>query len=516
MNGGRGAKGSINDRLISMMYRNRYRKLQLQKKSYKKDNKEAEKVFLSSIQNFDLNDGAISLDEKDRTVIEEALMPLSSTVIEYPKKQQQSTSKYSTIKKAETVVTSQSESNVKELHDISEAMVDFDPLEEAFDFDNFDYYEVIEKKTGIGAIPESEVIDGDKEIEKVENEITIVEELEKFTDESLELIEEIKEDLVQIKSVVEEQYTESQIENLEFKVKNVKLKIDKLKAKYDTVKDKYNFEDFQILDSIEMILAVDSYKEKASLEEVETLVDFCKNEIEQIDSIVVEEKKSVGISEEIEEKKVEIRRRDKDFSENKQGIIYLDDLEKTIAYEAQEQKKIILELEKKLANFTTEIKDVSNTVYHTEKMFGSFLRIAAGILTAPFSNNKIFGTMLGTHLINKGIKGLRDSLNPEVVKTTEIVHKYSSIEREILNSKDYVNTTDRLLSDSIYQLDKFDDEFKNKFKEYVEIIPEYKIVEAQIENLKKKLSQKQLEINTMKKDLDRQYEANKIKVKKAS
>lgn len=516
MNGGRGAKGSINDRLISMMYRNRYHKFQLQKESYTKEKKQSEKEFLRSVQSFDIEDGAITLEDKEKAVIEEAFLPLKTATIEFPKPKQTNAALEISNDTIENITSTPTKSNIIELHDFSEKMIEFNPETEVFDFDNFDYYEVISKKTGIGEFPESDVIDIEKEVEKVEDEIVIVSELEKFIDDSLELIEEIKEDLVQIKSMIQEQYTETQISSLADNYKKVKAKIDRLKEKYDTVKDKYNFENFEILASIEMMLALNNYKDEASLNEIETLVDFCKNEIEQIDSIVIEDTKSVGVAEEIIEKKAEIKRRDVEFTENKQGVIYLDDLEQKISYEAREQKILIAELERKLANFTTEIKDVTHTVYHTEKMFGSFLRIAAGILTSPFSGRKIFGTMLGTHLINKGIKGLRDAINPEYVKTTEVIHKYKDIEREILNSKDYVNTTDKLISDSIYQLDRFDDEFKNKFKEYSGVIPEYQVVEKQIQDLKKKLSQKQYEINIMKKDLDRQYEANKIKVKKAS
>jgi hypothetical protein len=516
MDGNRGAKGSINDRLISMMYRNRYRKLQLQKESYSKDIKQEEKRYLRSIQNFDIEEGAITLDAQDRVVIEEALAPLKETIIEFPPPIK-ADSQFRTIsQEAERVIPNIDNSNAQTLHDISEKMIEFNPDVEEFDFDRFDYYEVIENKTGIGELPATEIIDVEKEVEKVEDEIIIVDELKDFIDDSIVLIEEIKEDLSQLKSLVQEQYTENDINILEDKYNKVKYKINLLMEKYDTVKDKYNFENFEILESIEMMLALDDYKDKASLDEIETLVDFCKNEIEQIDGIVIEEKKSVGVSEEIVEKKVEIRRRDAEFTENRKGVIYLDDLEHKIAHEAREQKIIIAELEKKLSNFTTEFKDVTHTVYHTEKMFGSFLRIAAGILTSPFSGTKIFGTMLGTHLINKGIKGLRDAINPEYVKTTETIHRYKDIEREILNSKDYVNTTDRLISDSIYQLDRFDDEFKTKFRKYTGVIPEYQPVEKQIEVLKRKLSQKQLEIATMKNDLDKQYEANKIKVKKSS
>jgi hypothetical protein len=512
MNGGRGAKGSVNDRLISIMYRNRYKKLQLQKEAYSKGNKKSEKKFLKAIEGFDIEYGALSLDEKERSTIEELLGPLNDGI----EVSNSSIGTVKTIHGIDSIKTGPSNQSSSELHDISEKMIEYDPLTEKYDFDKFDYYELIEKRTGIGALATSDIIDIDKEIEKVEDEIAIVDELEKFIDEGLKLIDEVKSDLKSINQLVTEQYTEKQIIELEYHFNKVKEKVDKLKKQYDVIKDKYNFEDFEILASIQMMVAITDYKDKTTVFEMETLVDFCKNEIEQIDGIIIEEKKSVGVGEDIGEKKAEIKRRDREFDENKKGVIHLNDLEHKIVREAREQRETIAILEKKLANFSTEIVPITQTIFHTERLFGSFLKVAAGILTTPFSGRSIFGTMLGTHLINKGIRGIRESLTPEQTIKNETIHRYENIEREILNSKDYVNTTDRLITDSIYQIDRFDEEFKNKFSAYTGLIPEYKLVEKQIQDLKRNLIKKKLEVDVMKKDLDRQYDANKVKVRKAS
>ena len=73
MNGGRGAKGSINDRLTSLMYRNRYKKLQLEKEAYSKTAKLREKEYLKSIQSFDIDDGTANLDYEDQLTVIDAI-----------------------------------------------------------------------------------------------------------------------------------------------------------------------------------------------------------------------------------------------------------------------------------------------------------------------------------------------------------------------------------------------------------------------------------------------------------
>ena len=576
MNGGRGAKGSINDRLISMMYHNRYKLEQRKKEGYTKEEKAKQKEYIKTMRTFDMEKDTVSLEEKDNKVVQEAFKPLPieqigtpslentpvlkqeesnfivldnpseevtfksigsnpATIEDLSNKQVPFKSSYeervSEIKSAGTAIESSSTPSVASIHDLSGKMIDVDIDTEVFDFEHYDYYEVLQTPKGKASNSSSEQffvqdelamqdsdesLDFDREIEKVEDEETILEELTTFIEDSQETLLDIKEDLLEVRELVSQSKTQEQVAELEERYAAIRAKVDKLKAQYDVVKEKYNFDDFRILESIEMMTAIEDYKDKASLDELETMVDVCKDEIDQIDGILIEEKRSVAVAEEVEEQRKAVVKRDQDFEKNREGVIYLDDLEKKIAREAREQALIIADLEKQLGKFTTDIEAVRETVYHTERLFGSFFRIAAGILTMPFNGRHIFGTMLGTHLINRGIHQLRDYMNPEVIERTEIKHRYKDIEREILNSKDYVKTTAHLIEDSIYQLDKFDAEFKLRFSAYSNLIPAYAEVERKIESLKKSLKMKKEEVNVMSKDLDRQYEANKVKVKKAS
>ncbi len=586
MNGGRGAKGSINDRLISMMYQNRYKLVQNKKEGYTKEAKQKQKEYLKTLQHFDVVKDRNQLDDKDKKVVsttirEEILSNLGiddetnfSTVerlIEEPKKGIENPpqnivevaskapnaasmpeldtqkvdalaesqvpfkgnfqNQVSAIKSGGSAVENSSQPSITSLHELSNKMIEVDINTEVFDFDKYDYYEVLPTKKGKGNSQDNdelfdqesfiaplseESLDIDREIEKVEDEETILTELSTFIDDSQEVISEIKEELLEIRELVSQSVTQVQIAELEERYASIRAKVDKLKAQYDVVKEKYNFDDFKILESIEMMAAIEDYHDKASLDELETMVDVCKEEIDQIDGILVEEKRSVAVAEEMEEQKRAVVKRDQDFEKNRTGVIYLDDLEKRIAQEAREQAAIIADLEKQLGKFTTDIIVIRETVHHTERLFGSFFKIAAGILTMPFNGRHIFGTMLGAHLINRGIHQLRDYMNPETIERTEIKHRYKDIEREILNSKDYVKTTANLIDDSLYQLDKFDAEFKLRFQAYSNLIPAYAEVERKIESLKKSLKMKKEEVNVMQKDLDRQYEVNKVKVKKAS
>lgn len=514
MNGGRGAKGSINDRLISMMYRNRYKKYQLRKEAYANDAKLREKKYLKSIQSFDIDDGTLQLEDEDKQVVADALSGV--LLIEPSEQKKSSIENLDEISNSAATMSYGNVTTIGSLKSLGKKFEMVDPTTEVFDFENFDYYTIISQRSKVAGLTEEDAIDVNKEVTKVDDEITIVEELEKFIDDSKNALDEIKNDIEELRKDVPKQYTKEQMEEIQERYKKIKEKVDKLKIQYDAISKKYDFEDFKLLENLQMMDAIEEYRDLATLDEVETLVDYCKEEINAIDGVLVEQKHIVYADEEIEQKEEEIKQREEDFKENQSGVIYLDDLEKKVAFEASEQRKIIQEIEKALANFTTTEREVVDVVYHTERMFGSFLRIAAGILTAPFSGRNIFGTYLGVQLIDRGVRDLRASLEPNYVRRTEIVHSYTSVEREILTSMDHVADTAKVIDDSIDQLDKFDEEFKKKFKDYSSLIPEYGNLERQIEDLKRKLSYKKMEVKEMQQSLNQQYESNKVKVRKAS
>lgn len=525
---GRGAKGSIRDRLISILFRRRYEKLKLQREFYTKDNIDNKIKYIKTIKDFDI-DKTDKLDNIDKKEIkkldfiipviplEEKKLDIYIPEIKEPK-----------IDVDEKVDSNEPSKEIQELHKLSEVIIsnepvyelngreiEVDPDTEVFDFDKYDYYEIQDIKKGIDIknppIEDKEVIDIEKEEEIAKDEKVIVEEIEKFIDDSLVVLEEIKEEVKVIEEEVEKPYTIEQAEILEEKSNNLRVKIDILKNQYDTVKDKYDFEDFAILDSIEIMDAVDDYLDKEKLDNIEVMVNVCKNEISKIDGIVIEKDKSVKVSEDIEDKKEEIEVRTIAFKKNKEETKKQEKVEDRIALELNEQRKILNDIKERIDKVEViNIPKVRITGYG--RMFASILRIAAGIITTPISNKKIFGIAMGASLINKGLRGLRQGLTVEQRVDTTI--KYEDLEREIINCKDKLEYTNLMLMDSIEQVDKLKKEFSLKFEKYIYLIPEYKEAMDKLDNLKKNLEQKHIEVKAIDKDLDMQRKRNNEKVRK--
>ena len=91
MNGGRGAKGSINDRLISIMYRNRYKLAEDKKAGYTVVAKEKQKEYLKFMQNFNYPKDVSNLDSTDKKSVNEAVVRVKAPAVEQSQKDRKST-----------------------------------------------------------------------------------------------------------------------------------------------------------------------------------------------------------------------------------------------------------------------------------------------------------------------------------------------------------------------------------------------------------------------------------------
>lgn len=532
---GRGAKGSIKDRIISLLYKKRYEKFRLQKEFYTKENISRKIEYIRKMKDFDI-DKTDMLDDEDKKVFKDIdfiipVIPLDTKKIDIyvPEVKDNKLFEKPVMESNnfDKEVTSVSDT-FKELHTLSEYIekkepiyeinnreIEVDPDTEVFDFDKYDYYEMEEIKKGMDIVnpPEedNEVLDMEKEEKIALDEEVIVKEITEFIDKSIETLDEIKKEVEVIEDEVEKPYTIEQAVELEERQNNLRNKIDKLKDQYDTVKEKYNFDDFAILDSIEIMDAVDDYLDKAKLDNIEVMVNVCKNEIEKIDGIVIEKDKSVKVSADIEDKKEEIVDRTIAFEKNRENTKKQERVEDRVALELVEQRKILNDIKERVDKIDViNIPEVRITGYM--RMFASILRIAAGILTTPLSNRRIFGIALGANLINRGLRGLRQGLTVE--QTTETVYKYEDLEREIINCKDKLELTNVLLLDSIEQVKKLREEFKDKFSAYVYLIPEYKEAQDKLNNLQKTLEMKHIEVKAIDKDLDIQRKKNNEKIKR--
>ncbi len=460
MNGSRGAKGSIKDRLISMLYRFRYKKKKLKEENYTIPKKEKQLNYLNTLKEFKEKENINILDVTDVKVLNDVKLTATFKV------------------------------DKKSIDNTNEKL-------------NIKLINIEEKSSELTG-----KTDIKKEIKKTKNEIVILKEVEKFVNTSLEAIDEIKSDVKILKKESKEKNKDTK--QIDEKYDKLKKKVEKLKLQFDTVKEKYDLSEFSILESIKLIENITSYKSLASLNELDMMLNVCKKEINKIESItlIYEDKKTIGSNIETvknDQKNIKIK-----FNKNKELLNSVSDIEKNILQELEDQQKIVDDMYEKASYYEKQISKKIETVGH-RKILSSLFRIAGGILTIPFTGKNLFGIALGSTMINKGLKEMNKSL--ETKERIVINYKYEDISKQINDVKDKIEYINLILSDSLNQISKLKDNFNNEFKEYNNILPEYSSVLESINSLENKLKEQQYKMNNVDKKLEIEKEINKQKLK---
>lgn len=468
MDGNRGAKGSIKDRLISMLYRIRYAKKLKKEEEYEIAKKEKQVEYLQRLLDLKENENIDILDSKDKQELDR---------IKFTATYKLSDNSFKVSKKG---IASELEIVDLNLTDIEQKSTDLD-----------------------------EKVDLKQEIKKTKNEIVILDEVSKFVNKSKELINEISVEVESLKELSKDKNQDT--EELEKRYKKLREKVDKLKAQYDAVKEKYDLSEFSILESIKLIDNIKDYKNRASLNEMDMMIKVCKKEITKIESVTIEYKETKKVGTNIDNIKEEQSIARVKFNRSKSKVDELKNSEKDITEELNYQEKVIEEMYKEASRFEQLTR--TDLVYKGYKgMLSSMLRIAGGVLTLPFSGSKIFGVALGNAMINRGLKMMNKSLYPFEVETT-ITYQYKDIAHKISEVKDKIEYTNLLISDNLLEVKKLRENFI-KYKEYNKVLPNYEDILDKVDKMEKRLKQQQEKISKMDKKLDEEKKLNTKKMEK--
>ena len=462
MNGNRGAKGSIKDRLISMLYRLRYKKRTLKEENYTVDKKNKQENYLYTLKKFGEKENINMLDNTDKQTLDKVSYKVNFKV-----------------GKKKGVSADESDIELK-------------------------LYSIESKNSEL-----EEKVNLKKEIKKTKDEIIILKEVDTFIKKSLDNIEEIRNELNEIKQEAKEKNKDTR--ELEDRYKKLRQKITKLKSQYDAIKDKYDLSEFSIIESIKLMDSIDDYKSIAKLNEVEMMLKVCKKEISKIDSIsvIVEDNKKVGTdinNTKQEHKNIKIK-----FNKSKEKINEIKSLEQELAYEIKYQQEVVDDMYKKASYFEKEVSKKIEVIGYRD-ILGSILRIAGGILTLPLTGKELFGISLGNTLINRGLKEINREL--ETREKIVINYKYEDISKQIEDVKDKVEYTNLVLLDSLNEIKKLKNNFENIYGEYNNILPEYNSALEKLDNLEQKLLTQQEKLLKMDRKLDKEKEINKQKLKR--
>lgn len=474
MHSGRGAKGSIGDRIISMLYRNRYKKYKLTKEQYLPDKKNKQIKYIKNLKEYQATNETIFLEREDKNILDEIKVTKVSLVV--PK---------SVIKNVDNKLTVDNKlgiENTSSKHVIDECLIFED------------------KKN----LPQ-EIVDLDIEEKKINNEIKILDEVSNIVLETKERIEIINVKIKQIDEELKNVNDPKKVLEYQEAYNELVKEYNKLKEKYKALKESYNLNGYDVLQNYIIEKSISDYKENASLEEITMLTLVCRENSKKIDECF-EPKKIDETGIKIEEKNNKIVKDKIAINETEVTLSKYNILENYLLNEEKKQQEIIANINKNMYKVYDIVNEKKLVYTGANNMLESFMRVTVGILTLPLTN--ISHNKLGMNLIKKGTRKLNEFSYRNIP-----VKRYVDLENQINKSKNSLDELDDIIIDAYDELLLLEYNFKKDYEKYQGIFSEYDSFLEKIKNIKKVLSNKRMEIDLYQKDLQRQMSRNNRKVK---
>lgn len=470
MDGNRGAKGSIKDRLINILYKIRYGKKSKKANETKKiDNLTKKQNYIRNLEEFKVKDDINVLPKNDKKILDDVKL---------------------------------NENNYKEVIKTDKIKkVGIDDSQLKSDSSDIKKENIVDNKVN------TDKVNLEVEFKKTRTEIIILKTVEDFVNNTKSSLKEIKNEISDIKKCANNKNQD--INELNERYNKLQKKIEEIKDKYYSIKDKYDLSELNILNDIELAKNICNYKTMASLDEVENIIDTCKNKIEEIKEVEIVVKEEKDTKEDIknlenDQNKVKIK-----FNFNKDDINTIKSVENDISYELNKQKEIVDDMYDKASYYEKQISKKLEIIGH-KKILSSLIKIAGGILTLPLTGVNLFGISMGSTMINKALKEMNKSL--ETREKIVINYKYEDISKQINGVKDKLEYTNLVLCDSLNEIKKLKDNFNNIFKNYNEVLPEFIETLKSVNSLEEKLLNQQSKLNKMNEKLDIENELNQQKL----
>ena len=405
--------------------------------------------------------------------------------------------------------------NYRDLKQLGDKVIEVDVKNEKFDFDKYDYY-IIEpvKKKGIDTETIKDVEKNKNVINTSKNLLNNIKKDIKKVDINLKYPDTHKEDLTSEINSITSSVNKLKVELTKLdSIDTSRLDSFKVPSNEEELKKSYEIIDYYeniindkekdniIATSISNVsfkknVGINVNNDVASNMKASKDISINKENTSSIKNIKIYKTSKKEIDKKVESKKT-IKVLNK-FDGYK--IRQLKRNEEIVKKDVDIATHIIDKMNKEVDKVTKEVSRITKTTGYT-RMIASCLRVATGVLTLPFSKFNLFNITLGSALINRGLKDLRKGL--ETKSEIKIDYKYEDLSNMIKATKDKTKLTELLIMDSLTEIKSIKESTylgENNIKDLNKLE----------ENLNKKLK----EIDKLNKKLNKQDERNKIKIKK--
>ena len=401
--------------------------------------------------------------------------------------------------------------NYRDLKKLGDKVIEVDIKKEKFDFDKYDYY-IIEpvKKKGIDTEKLKLVEDNKKFINASRNLLSNIKKDIKKVDINLKYPDTHKEDLIHEINSINNSVNKLKVELIRLnnidtsKLNSFKVPSNEaeLKKSYEIINYYENIindkeKDNNVLRTISNV----SFKKNVGINVNNDVTNNLDINKENANTSSIKNIKIYKTSKKNIDKKIKSKKTIKVLNKfDGYKIRQLKRNEEIVKKDVDNASLIIDKMNKEVDKVTKKVSRITKTTGYT-RMITSCLRVATGILTLPFSKVNLFNITLGSALINKGLKDLRKGLDTK--SEIKIDYKYEDLSNMIRATKDKTKLTELLIMDSLTEIKSIKESTylgENNIKDLKKLE----------ENLNKKLK----EIDKLNKKLNKQDERNKIKIKK--
>ena len=247
----------------------------------------------------------------------------------------------------------------------------------------------------------------------------------------------------------------------------------------------------------------------ASILQVKQIEEYI-NIINEIINVEIETDKE---KEELDIKKEELDIRDTDFDKLKDDYKDIDKINDYVDKFVKEQDYIISDIEYKVKNSTNITKNVE---YKTELVvnYSKILTSTLLLATTNIIPQTRRGNLLKLGLIVGAIGNLSSVVKPRLKENKTITKvTYTDYGREIESKIDSLDNVTLTINKAITDINDLRQTFEKEFKEYANLIPEYKDMIIKLSTIEKDLIVKKGLIKDYNQRLDTTLNKNNVKIK---
>lgn len=329
------------------------------------------------------------------------------------------------------------------------------------------------------------------ELENIKYELQIIK-IEKDNEVETKKIDELTQKLIELMKRLEE------------------LKKDFFNKNYKDLYKGYTSDEYinQLINEYKLAIKENDVN-NASILQVKQIEEYI-NIINEIINVEIEADKE---KEKLDIKKEELDIRDTDFDKLKNDYKAVDKINDYVEKFVKEQDYIISDIEYKVKNSTNITKSVE---YKTELVvnYSKILTSTLLLATTNIIPQTRRGNLLKLGLIVGAIGNLSSVVKPRLKENKTIIKvTYTDYGREIESKIDSLDNVTLTINKAITDINDLRQTFEKEFKEYANLIPEYKDMIIKLSTIEKDLIVKKDLIKDYNQRLDNTLNKNNVKIK---